>query len=189
MVYGPQGDQEKVTFLQEIRQIRSGGIGSWLLCGDFNLVYKARNKSNGRLNRCLMGKFHRLLEDLELSELHLHGRLCTWSNEQLHPTLECIDRKFSSLQWSEQFPKHWLWTTSSTCSDHAPLLLHTNTNTTTHKRFMFETICPRFPGYLDVVASSWHCLVGMVDPLRALDIMFGSIAKALKSWSQKMLLD
>jgi hypothetical protein len=39
-----------------------------------------------------MGKFHRLLQDLELYELHLHGRLYTWSNEQLHPTLEHIDR-------------------------------------------------------------------------------------------------
>jgi hypothetical protein len=131
-----------------------GGIGAWLICGDFNLVYKAENKSNGRLNRCLMGKFRRLLQDLELSELHLHGRLYTWSNEQLHPTLERIDRKFSYLQWSEQFPQHWLRATSSAYSDHAPLLLHTNTNTTAHKRFMFETICPRFPGYLDAVASS-----------------------------------
>jgi hypothetical protein len=101
VVYGPQGDQEKNAFLQEIRQIKAARIGPWLLCGDFNLIYKVEDKSNGHLNRHLMGKFHRLLQDLELSELHLHGRLYTWSNEQVHPTLESIDHAFSSLQCAE----------------------------------------------------------------------------------------
>jgi hypothetical protein len=35
-----------------------------------------------------MGRFRRFLNDLELDELHLHGRLFTWSNEMSHPTLE-----------------------------------------------------------------------------------------------------
>jgi hypothetical protein len=51
------------------------------MAGDFNLIYKAGDKNNQCLNRRLMGKFKRLLLDLELLELHLHGRLYTWSNE------------------------------------------------------------------------------------------------------------
>jgi hypothetical protein len=31
---------------------------------------------------------------LDLLELHLHGRLYTWSNEREDPTLERIDRAF-----------------------------------------------------------------------------------------------
>jgi hypothetical protein len=43
-----------------------------------------------------MGRFCRFLNDLKLLELHLHGRLFTWSNERTNPTLERIDRVFVS---------------------------------------------------------------------------------------------
>jgi hypothetical protein len=72
-VYGPQDEQEKVAFLEELRQLCTGRVGPWLLCGDFNLIYKAMDKSCGRLNRRLMGKMCRFLQDLELLELHLQG--------------------------------------------------------------------------------------------------------------------
>jgi hypothetical protein len=49
-VYGPQGDHVKAAFLQELRTIRSGRIGPWLVAGDFNLIYKAEDKNNQRLN-------------------------------------------------------------------------------------------------------------------------------------------
>jgi hypothetical protein len=56
-VYGPHVVQDKPAFLQELREIRGGRLGPWLICGDFNLIYKAEDKSNSRLNRQLMGKF------------------------------------------------------------------------------------------------------------------------------------
>jgi hypothetical protein len=55
------------------------GQGEWLLCGDFNLIYKAEEKSNSRLNRRLMGKFISILKELELKELPLNGRNFTWT--------------------------------------------------------------------------------------------------------------
>jgi hypothetical protein len=59
-------------------------------------------RENGRLSRRMMGHFRRLLNDLELFRLHLSGRLFTWSNEQLHPTLE--DRLFVSERWDSVYP-------------------------------------------------------------------------------------
>jgi hypothetical protein len=61
------------------------------MCGDFNLIYRAEDKSNSCLNRRLMGAFRSFLDERELIELHLQGRLYTWSNEQAHPTLSRID--------------------------------------------------------------------------------------------------
>jgi hypothetical protein len=55
-----------------------------------------------------MGRFRWLLNDLELSELHLSGRLFTWSNERLHPTLEHIDRMFVSEGWESLYPRLYL---------------------------------------------------------------------------------
>jgi hypothetical protein len=65
-----------------------------MISGDFNMIYKAEDKNNSRLNRRMMNRFRHLLEDLDLLELHLHGRLYTWSNEREDPTLERIDRAF-----------------------------------------------------------------------------------------------
>ncbi|KAG2646650.1 hypothetical protein PVAP13_2KG226805 [Panicum virgatum] len=72
-VYGPQGDERKILFLQELRNVRSVCHGPWAVLGDFNLITNAEDKNNGILNRAMMGLFRRLINDLELKELPLHG--------------------------------------------------------------------------------------------------------------------
>jgi hypothetical protein len=104
-LYGPQLDRDKVAFLNELRTLCAQHIGPWFLCGDFNMLYKAADQNNSHLNPCLMGLFHRFIQDMELEELHLHGRLYTWSNER-HPTLACIDRAFTCMSWCEFYPHH-----------------------------------------------------------------------------------
>jgi exonuclease III len=39
-VYGPQGNDEKIAFLQELREVRNVCLGPWMVAGDFNLIYK-----------------------------------------------------------------------------------------------------------------------------------------------------
>jgi endonuclease/exonuclease/phosphatase family metal-dependent hydrolase len=91
-----------------------------MLCGDFNLIYQADDKNNGRHSRRMMGRFCHFLNDLEFLQLHLHGRFFTWSNERTHPTLEWIDRVFVSSDWELLFPSFSLQDISSRCSDHSP---------------------------------------------------------------------
>ena len=38
VVYGPQGDAEKLQFFQELRTIPVPAHGKWLILGDFNLI-------------------------------------------------------------------------------------------------------------------------------------------------------
>jgi exonuclease III len=179
VVYGPPHDDEKEFFLQELRVIRSGRIGPWLVVGgDFNLIYKAEDKNNARLNRQLMGKFCCPLQDLELVELHLHGRLYTWRNERVHPTLERIDRAFACTPSCDLFLSHKLRATSSSCSDHAPLALQACASLPAKPRFKFETMWPKFLGYLEAVAEGWQCTVQHGDCFRIVDHKFRSMAKA-----------
>jgi hypothetical protein len=72
-VYRPQLEADKIAFLEKLNSIQQGiqGIQSE---GDFNLIYKTKDKSNSRLNRRLMGRFKAVLDELELRELPLHGR-------------------------------------------------------------------------------------------------------------------
>ncbi|XBI55934.1 hypothetical protein VPH35_037635 [Triticum aestivum] len=85
IVYGPQQDHEKIAFLQEIRDVRANCAGPWMLCGDFNLIYRDEDKNNGNINRRMMGRFRRVINDLALKEVYLNGRRYTWSNEQTRP--------------------------------------------------------------------------------------------------------
>ena len=187
MVYGPQGDRLKMQFLEELRSVRQSCSGMWMICGDFNIIYKAEDKSNGSLHRRMMGRFRRLIDDLKLQELYLKGRRFTWSNERDSPTLERLDRFLVSDDWLEAFPNHDLSALSTECSDHAPLLLRTDCAIPHFKRFRFENIWPRYPGYMEVVAEAWNAPLPCtdLDPFRILDIKLRATAKALKSWSAK----
>jgi len=184
-VYGPVLEAEKAAFLDELREARAACDGPWLVVGDFNMIYQVADKSNGRLNLRAMRRFRHVLDALQLSELYLHGRRFTWSNEHRHPTLERIDRAFASVAWLQSFSCHRLRSLSSDCSDHAPLLLDLCTEPWARLRFRFESIWVRFDGFMEVVSSAWVCTLPHVDHCRALDYLLRRTAKALKCWSAK----
>ncbi|KQK00265.2 hypothetical protein BRADI_3g48665v3, partial [Brachypodium distachyon] len=123
MVCGPHREVDKPAFLQEIRDIRDLHPGPWAILGDFNLIVNPEDKSNSRIHPRMMGRFRRVLADLDLKELYLAGRRYTWSNERDSPTLERLDRVFTSVDWEGMFPAAFLSALSTDTSDHAPLLL------------------------------------------------------------------
>jgi exonuclease III len=96
-VYGPQGDLDKRMFLRELKRIKNLVQTPWLLLGDFNLIYKEHDKNNGRLNRRLMPRFRKVLNQLEVKEVDLVGKKFTWSNNQDPSTLTRIDHAFCTL--------------------------------------------------------------------------------------------
>ena len=55
-VYGPQGDDNKILFLQEIRNLRAGFQGPGLVVSDFNLITSVEDKNNGNINRAMVGR-------------------------------------------------------------------------------------------------------------------------------------
>jgi exonuclease III len=68
-VYVPQLEVDKTTFLDELNAMQHGIQGEWLVCGDFNLIYKAEDKNNSRLNKRLMGRIKSVLDNLELATM------------------------------------------------------------------------------------------------------------------------
>lgn len=186
-VYGPVEDSAKPAFLAELLDVRSTVSGPWLLCGDFNMIYQAADKSNSRLNLRAMRRFRRALDDLQVQELHLNGCLFTWSNERLHPTLERIDRTFATVEWLERYPNHLLKTLSSDCSDHAPLLIQVRDASWGKPRFRFEAFWVRLEGFKDTVRAAWAGSMLGIDHCRTLDVKLRNIAKALKSWNMRQV--
>lgn len=85
-----------------------------------------------------MGRFRKLIEDLALKEIPLHGRKYTWSNQQDAPTLVKLDRVLCSVDWEDLFPNCLLQSMATEDSDHCPLLLGLKDNKTGRRRFHFE---------------------------------------------------
>jgi exonuclease III len=181
-VYGPTQHAEKGNFFQELRDVHAACQGPWLVCGDFNMIYQACDKNNEKLHVGIMRSFRSLLDDLHLDELHLFGRLYTWSNHRDSPTLERLDRVFASIDWNEQYPSHYLRCLSSDASDHAPLLLVLNIEPWARPRFRFEDYWTRMDGFRDIIQVAWNTYFRASDPCKALDRKLRAIAKALRSW-------
>ena len=80
----------------------------------------AEDKSNNNLNRRLMGEFRSTLNYLELKEINLRGRKYTWTNDTTQTRIDCA---FCSVDWDLMLPASDLQALSSLVSDHSPLLL------------------------------------------------------------------
>lgn len=128
-VYGPQGDINKLLFMQKLRDVRSFCQGPWTVLGDFNLTTSA-----------------------------LQGRKFTWSNQQDNPTLVKLDRVFCSSEWEQLFPNCLLQSSATEGSDHCPLLLGLHDVQPAKARFHFESFWPTLEGFQEAVESAWSAV-------------------------------
>jgi hypothetical protein len=65
VVYGPTRHRARQRFLEELKEIKPENNTRWLILGDFNLIYKAADKNNRRLNHRLMRQFRDALNECE----------------------------------------------------------------------------------------------------------------------------
>lgn len=172
-------------FLQELRDVRSMCTGPWLITGDFNLIYRVEDKNNANLDRAMMGRFRRMINDLELHEIELLGRRFTWSNERAALTSVRLDRAFCSSDWESFFPDHLLLSTTVGISDHYPLILNLSAKTRGKRRFHFESFWPQLEGFQETVQRAWMSAGTSGLPLQCLAEKLSATGRALQSWSQK----
>lgn len=184
-VYGPQEDNEKVLFLQELRDIRSLCSGPWLVAGDFNLIYQAADKNNNNLDRAMMGRFRKFLGDTEVKEIPLVGRSYTWSNERFAPTLVRLDRAFCCVGWGEIFPDSILQSSASGVSDHFPLILSLKISVKGRRRFHFESYWTRIQGFSEAVQQNWGAPVSSVCAVECLFLKLQRLSRGLQKWGQR----
>jgi len=184
VVYGPQGDLEKLDFLQELRLVGTVVNEKWLIIGDFNMILQASDKSNNNLNRRLLGAFRGLVNDLELRELNLRGRKFTWSNDT---TQTRIDRAFCSREWDLMLPNSLLQAQSSMVSDHCPLLLIGAANVPKYTGFRFEAFWPKIDGFHGIVEETWNKPVHLHNPFLRLHTKLQRTSKRLKVWAKSKI--
>jgi hypothetical protein len=168
-----------------LRHIRSICSEPWVIVGDFNLIYKAEDKNNDNINRSMMGRFRKFINDVGLIGTPLIGRKYTWSNHQTSPTLVRLDRVLCTVDWDGLFPNHLLQSAASEDSDHCPLILGLNSMCSGKRQFHFESFWPKLEGFQDVVLEAWNSVSERSCPFLTFDLKLKSTAKALQGWSAK----
>jgi exonuclease III len=184
-VYGPQGNEEKIQFMQELREVRTACQGPWMIARDFNLIYSMEDKNNSNYNHAMMGRFRRLIDDLALKEIPLYGRKFTWSNQQVSPTLVRLDRVLSTVAWEELFPNALLQSAASDDSDHCPLILGLRDSRAGKRRFHFKAFWPKLEGFHEAVEVAWHLVQLVHCPFSTHNMKLRVTAKGLQAWSDK----
>jgi hypothetical protein len=188
-VYGPQADQEKIAFLQEISDLRQHMRAAWLIIGDFNLIYRAEDKNNDRVNIRMLNRFKNTIDNLQLAPLELKGRRFTWCNDQQNPTMTKIDHFLASNVWLEIFPRPDLQALASLGSDHCPLFLQGDTEYDFYRGFRFEAHWINMPGFIQTVQTAWEQPVDSQDPMLRMHVKLLRTARALKIWRRTQFSD
>lgn len=184
VVYGPQGDNEKLAFLQELKELKNVVAERWLILGDFNMILQPEDKSSDNLNHRIMGAFREAMDSMQIREIKLLGRKYTWTNNRVHTR---IDRAFCTVEWEMMLPSCELQADSSASSDHCPLILVGDVQRTVYRSFKFESFWPKIPGYREVVAEAWNHPTGVHNAFLNLHIKMQRTAKKLKQWAKSKI--
>ncbi|XP_066351274.1 uncharacterized protein [Miscanthus floridulus] len=183
--YGPANDRRKDEFLAELQAVKPLTAVPWMIIGHFNIIYQASDKSNLNLNRRLMGKFRRALDECELMEITLQNRRYTWSNERENPTLVRLDRVFCNSEWEMTFPNFALSALATGASDHCPLILTRQDRAARKAMFKFENHWLKIDGFQGVVQAAWN-KPQLGSAHTVLRKKLAETARALRSWSKPL---
>ncbi|XP_073362920.1 uncharacterized protein [Aegilops tauschii subsp. strangulata] len=175
-----------MEFIDELKRIKQHMLSCWMVLGDFNMICRARDKSNNNINLRLMGKFRAAIDELELIDFPLFGRKFTWSNERENTTLTRINRVMVTSDWEALFPHFQLSPASTNVSDHCPLVLR-RMDVSHCRAFRFENHWLRCPEFAEIVQGAWSKEVKSRDPIRVLHTKLSRTAKALKAWNKQKM--
>uniref|UniRef100_A0A453DFS4 Endonuclease/exonuclease/phosphatase domain-containing protein n=1 Tax=Aegilops tauschii subsp. strangulata TaxID=200361 RepID=A0A453DFS4_AEGTS len=183
-VYGPTDPSLKDAFFAELISQKPPVGVAWIASGDFNQIYRARDKNKRNVNTSRINRFRATLTSCELKEIHLQNRRFTWSNERANPTLSKLDSFFCNADWDTTFNDHVLHALSSSLSDHCPLLLADDKGPRRPKTFKFENFWTSMPGFSEVVQKAWVEPVEHTEPHIILFHKPKKTAMRLSQWSR-----
>lgn len=185
-VYGPTSSARKDAFFAELLSQKPPQGVLWLALGDFNQIYRARDKNKRNVNASRINRFRATLHSCELKEIHLQNRRFTWSNERQNPTLCKLDSFFCNAEWDVQFGTHILHALSCSLSDHCPLLLADAIGPYRPKTFKFEDFWASLPGFSEIVSRAWEEYSEHTEPFQVLHHKLRKTSVRLSDWSRRL---
>ena len=122
-VYGPTMKQYKELFWEELGTIQGLWSDPWCIGGDFNVIkFPSERSREGRMIGT-MRRFSKVIEELALRDLPLHGGPFTWSGGLNGQSRSRLDRFMISEDWENHFSGEIQCSLPRPVSDHFPILL------------------------------------------------------------------
>ncbi|XP_042965938.1 uncharacterized protein LOC122299618 [Carya illinoinensis] len=137
-----------------------------------------------------MRRFREALEEGGLFDLGWKGDKYTWSNKHEDDTFtkERLDRAVANLKWKGIYKEAWVEVLAARCSDHRPLLLHTNQEPARVWRgkrlFIYEAKWSLEEDCEQVIKRAWQVRVTDKESGRGLQRLLESSKGALMQWSK-----
>jgi exonuclease III len=160
-VYGPQGQQEKIKFMDKLTQVKAlVNTPNWILGGDFNMIMSLEEKAGGskRLEQD-SGKFKTLPEQLNLVDIENSNGTFTWSNRRSGSQhVACrLDRFLVTEELIERDLCMESLILPKAGSDHWPIALQIAIETTPNfKPFRFEKFWLTHPDFQQLAKTWWN---------------------------------
>lgn len=105
---------------------------------------------------------------------------------QKDPLMEQLDWFFTSLHWTNVYPKTLVKPLGKPVSDHIPCVVNIETKIPRAKLFRFESFWLLHPGFMEVVQAVWLKLVQSVNAAIVLCHKFKILRHDLKIWSNNI---
>jgi exonuclease III len=160
-VYGPQGQQEKIKFMEKLTQVKAlANTPNWILGGDFNMIMSLEEKTGGRKRlEQDSGKFKTLPEQLKLVDIENNNGTFTWSNRRSgNQHVACrLDRFLVTEELIERDLCMESLILPKAGSDHWPIALQIAIETTPKfKPFRFEKFWLTHPDFQQLAKTWWN---------------------------------
>jgi hypothetical protein len=186
-VYGPSEGNNRDYFMHQLRNEKPIDDIPWILCGDFNLVLAAHERSSNIMH--LRDRaFKRTVDELALIDMPMLGRHYTWSNAREKATLVRHDRFLISQCWNQQFPATSQKALPSVASYHCPILCTCSTKFSLPNTFQFENYWLRLIDFIALVQNSWTQSATSRNPIE-LNNKLIKLRQKIITWKKEKLGD
>jgi hypothetical protein len=163
VVYGPAHDEHKESCLAELVNMCSHKNLPLVMGGNYNILRHLWEKNNDRYQNRWSFLFNVVIDGLNLKELQISDKKCTWTNNLANPTFKKLDRVQITMEWEEKFPLTTVQAHTRQVSDHTHLLLNSGESSlmATQHMFKFELRWLLKDGFMEMVRDIWtNTLVG-----------------------------
>lgn len=154
-IYGLHNIHDRLKLWEDLRVLVTGAQEPMICMGDFNAVLAGEDRPQGsQVQEVEVKDFSDFMLDMGMTELKSVGRPYTWSNGH---TCSKIDRAVVNTDWMLNMPTLEVNVMNSGTSDHAPLSLELERNSTgTFKAFRFFNCIADHPEFLPRVRVAWN---------------------------------
>ncbi|GKA52512.1 putative reverse transcriptase domain-containing protein, partial [Tanacetum coccineum] len=162
MVYGENSPRARLKLWSDLIEINATvGIYPWVMLGDFNVVLKINENTNGMNVRGEgIQEFVECVDKLEMEDINMCGMFYTWIQRRRNPELSILkklERIMGNNSFISMFPASFAHFMAYLSSDHCPAVLCMPDVTVQKQRsFRFMNFLTKKSGFKEVVNNNWN---------------------------------